>query len=55
MKTYKTTYQINQPVGTGDVVKINKELKIKADSFAEARSIIKNKHKGINIKVEEVK
>lgn len=55
MKTYKAKYQINQPLGTGDVVKVDKESIVKADSFAEARQKIKNKYKGINILVEEVK
>lgn len=55
MKKYKVTYQINQPVGTGEVVKLNREAIIKADTFAEARSTVKSKFKGINIKIEEVR
>ena len=55
MKTYKANFQVQQPTGVGDVVNVNKEATVKADTFAEARRTVKVKYKGINIKLVEVK
>ncbi len=53
MKKYHATYQIEVKDLNGDIVTKNAKTVVKAISFSEARSIVKDKYKGKNIKVKE--
>lgn len=53
MKKYKVFYQCELKDMNGDITKRNAKVTVKATSFHNARSIVKNKYKGKNIIVKE--